>query len=139
MIDSHQPRFAQGVQSVVLALAFLIDLRIVVPILGVILAAAAIGGPRFNVFAYLYRALPIPRGEPEAAAPPRFAQTIGTIFLVTGSIFLYTADAESTLWWSLGWGPALLVAVLSGLAATTGLCIGCEVYLWMGRLRASRV
>jgi Domain of unknown function (DUF4395) len=123
---------------VVLALAFAGDLRIVVPILAVIIGAAALGGPRFNLFAYLYRTLPIPRGEPEAAAPPRFAQTIGTIFLVTGSIFLYTAEPESTLWWALGWGPAIAVALLSGLAAATGLCVGCQIYLWMGRARASK-
>jgi hypothetical protein len=138
MIDSHQPRFAQGIQALVLAVAFLADLRFVVPVLGVILAAAAIGGPRFNAFAYLYRALPIPRGEPEPAAPPRFAQVIGTIFLAIGTVFLYTARPETTLWWALGWGPALAVAALSGLAATTGICVGCEFYLWMGRARASR-
>ncbi|MEA2434292.1 MAG: hypothetical protein QOG54_1749 [Actinomycetota bacterium] len=138
MIDSHQPRFAQGVQSVLLALAFLLDLRIVVPLLALVLGAAALGGPRFNLFAYLYRALPIPRGEPEPAAPPRFAQTLGTIFLMTGTVFLFTAEAKSTLWWALGWGPALLVTVLAGLAATTGICVGCEAYLWMGRVKASR-
>jgi hypothetical protein len=138
MIDSHQPRFAQGVQSILLAGAFLLDLRIVVPILAVILGAAALGGPRFNAFAYLYRALPIPRGVPEAAAPPRFAQTLGTIFLTIGSLVLYTVEPKTQLWWALGWGPALLVTVLAGLAATTGFCLGCEVYLWMGRVRAAR-
>ncbi len=108
------------------------------PFLALILGAAALGGPRFNLFAYIYRALPIPRGEPEAAAPPRFAQTLGTIFLTVGTLFLYTAEPETTTWWVLGWGPALLVAALAGLAATTGLCVGCEFYLWMGRVRASK-
>ena len=119
MIDSNLPRFSQGFQAVVLALAFLVDWRFVVPILGVVLLAAVAGGPRYNVLAQLYRALPIPRGEPEPAAPPRFAQILGVTFLAIGTVGLFAADAETTAWWVLGWGPALVVAVLSGVAATT--------------------
>ena len=119
MIDSNLPRFSQGLQAVVLALAFLLDVRPVVPILGLVLLAAVVGGSRYNLLAGLYRALPIPRGEPEPAAPPRFAQTLGVTFLAIGTAGLYAAEAESPGWWLLGWGPALVVAVLSGVAATT--------------------
>ena len=121
MIDSHLPRFSQGVQAVLLALAFLLDQRWLVLVIGAILIAAAVGGARWNVLAYLYKSLPIPPGEPEAAAPPRFAQTLGAFFLTVASIGLLTAEPQSTTWWTLGWGPALLVAVLSGLAATASL------------------
>ena len=119
MIDSHLPRFSQGVQAVLLAAAFLFDLRWLVVALGLVLVAAAIGGPRYNLLAYAYRGLPIPRGEPEPAAPPRFAQTLGAVFLTVASLALLTTEAETTSWWVLGWGPALLVALLAGLAATT--------------------
>ena len=119
VIDSNLPRFSQGLQAVVLALAFLLDVRPVVPILGLVLLAAVVGGSRYNLLARLYRALPIPRGEPEPAAPPRFAQTLGVTFLAIGTAGLYAAEAESPGWWLLGWGPALVVAVLSGVAATT--------------------
>jgi Domain of unknown function (DUF4395) len=119
MVDSHLPRFSQGVQAALLALAFLLDWRVVVPIVGVVLLAAVLGGPRVNLFAHLYRRLPLPRGEPEPAAPPRFAQTLGTIFLAVGTAGLYVAESESAAWWLLGWGPALAVAVLAGVAATT--------------------
>lgn len=118
-----------------LGVAFLFDARVVVPILALILGASAFGGPSLNLWAYLYRALPIPRGEPEPAAPPRFAQRLGTVFLTVGTIGLYTAEAESTTWWVLGWGPALMVAVLSAIAATTAFCLGCEMYLLFQRLR----
>ena len=121
MIDSHLPRFSQGIQAVLLALAFLLDQPWVVVVVGAILVAAALGGPKVNVLAYAYKALPIPRGEMEAAAPPRFAQTLGAVFLTIGSVALYTAPGQTTTWWVLGWGPALLVLVLSGLAATTSL------------------
>ncbi|HZA41188.1 MAG TPA: DUF4395 family protein [Actinomycetota bacterium] len=119
MIDSNLPRFSQGLQAAVLALAFLLDWRVVVPILGAILLAAVTGGPRYNLLAQLYRALPIPRGEPEPAAPPRFAQALGVTFLAIGTVGLFAADPETTAWWIFGWGPALVVAVLAGVAATT--------------------
>lgn len=102
-----------------LALAFLVDAGWVVPALAVALALAVLGGPRFNLLARLYQALPIPPGEPEPAAPPRFAQVLGTIFLGLGTVGLIVADPQTAPWWVLGWGPALLVAVLAGLAATT--------------------
>lgn len=119
VIDSNLPRFSQGVQAVVLALAFLFDWRIAVPILGVVLLAAVLGGPRLNLLARLYRALPLPRGAPEPAAPPRFAQTLGVTFLAIGTAGLWAAEPDTTAWWVIGWGPALAVAVLSGVAATT--------------------
>jgi hypothetical protein len=104
---------------VILAAAFVTDARWVVPLMAVILAAAVLGGPQLNLLAHLYRSLPIPPGEPEPAAPPRFAQTLGAIFLVIGSIGLFAATRETAAWWVLGWGPALAVAVLAALAATT--------------------
>lgn len=119
MVDSHLPRFSQALQAAILALAFLLLAPVVVPIMAVILAAAVFGGPKLNLWAYLYRALPIPRGEPEPAAPPRFSQLLGAIFLAIGTLGLWLAAEESTAWWVVGWGPALIVAVLAGIAAAT--------------------
>jgi hypothetical protein len=124
MVDSHLPRFSQGLQALLLAVAFVIDPvsgRWVVVALAVILCAAALGGAKANLFAHVYRALPIPPGEPEPAAPPRFAQAVGAVFLTIASVLLFAAGIESTGWWVGGWGPALLVALLAGLAATTSL------------------
>ena len=118
MIDSRLPRFSQALQAIALAAAFLLDAEWVVVVLAVILILAALGGPRFNLLAHLYKALPIPPGEMEPAAPPRFAQTLGAIFLTVGSIALFATQQESQPWWILGWGMALMVAVLSALAAT---------------------
>lgn len=119
MIDSNLPRFSQGVQAVVLALAFLLGAEAVVPALALVLVAAVAGGPRLNLLAHLYRALPISPGDPEPAAPPRFAQLLGAVFLVIASVVLAVAEAGTGPWWVLGWGPALAVAVLAGIAATT--------------------
>jgi hypothetical protein len=119
VVDSHLPRFSQGVIAVVLSVAFVADVPAVVPIAGLALAAAVLGGPRFNLFAYLYRALPIPAGDLEPAGPPRFSQALGAAFLGIATVGLYAARADTTPWWVLGWAPALAVAVLAGIAAAT--------------------
>jgi hypothetical protein len=119
MIDSHLPRFSQGVQAVVLSVAFVADARWVVPVLGALLLAAVVGGPRYNLLAYVYRALPIPSGELEAADPPRFAQALGAVFLAVATVGLFATRSDTTPWWVLGWGPAVAVAVLAALAAAT--------------------
>jgi hypothetical protein len=119
MVDSHLPRFSQGVQAAALAAAFLTDARWAVPVLGALLLAAVAGGPRLNLFAYLYRGLRIPPGELEPAAPPRFSQGLGAAFLAIGTIGLVAFEAETAPWWAIGWGPALAVAVLAAVAATT--------------------
>lgn len=119
MVDSAIPRFSQALQAVFLALAFLVDARWVVPALALVLLVALIAGPDWNVFARIYRGLNLPAGEPEPAAPPRFAQTLGAAFLALGTAGLFAARAGTTPYWVIGWGPALAVAVLAALAATT--------------------
>jgi len=39
----------------------------------------------------------------------------------------------------LAWALTLVVALLAGLAATSGLCIGCELYLFFARRRGVRL
>ncbi len=119
MVDSAIPRFSQAVQAVLLAGGFLLDSRWIVPVLALVLLVAVAGGPAWNIFGRIYRSLRLPPGEPEPAAPPRFAQALGAVFLGLGTVGLFAADAGTTPYWVIGWGPAIAVAVLAGLAATT--------------------
>jgi Domain of unknown function (DUF4395) len=119
VIDSHLPRFSQAVQATLLAAAFLARSPAIVVAVALMMAAGALGGPRFNLLAHLYRVLPVPRGEPEAAAPPRFSQLLGAGFLALSSTALLLLERGETAWWVLGWGPALTVALLAAVAATT--------------------
>lgn len=121
MIDRKLPRFSQAVQALCLGTAFVFDARWVVPAFLVILGAAVVGGPRANLLAYLYRALPIAPGELEPAAPHRFAQALGTGMLAVSTLCLFALEPRSAAWWWAGWGPALAVAVLSAVAAATPL------------------
>ena len=56
-------------------------------------------------------------------------QTVGVIFL-TGATLAFLAGLTI-----LGWTLALIVAVLAALAAVSGICVGCEIYLWFARRR----
>ena len=49
------------------------------------------------------------------------------MFLGGGTI-AFAAGAST-----LGWALALVVAVLAGLSATTGICVGCEMWLFVAR------
>jgi hypothetical protein len=67
----------------------------------------------------IYRGLNLPSSEPEPAAPPRFAQLLGTIFLAVATAGLFVADTGTRPYWLIGWGAALIVAALAAIAATT--------------------
>jgi hypothetical protein len=137
MVDPRQPRLGQGITGVVALVGFVLDLPLVLPVLAAILGAASALGPKANPYAWLFRGLRRagllgPPGELEEAAPPRFANTIGFVVLSAASVAWY---AFGLTW--VTWGLGLFVAALALLAATTGLCVGCELYVW-GRRIATR-
>jgi Domain of unknown function (DUF4395) len=133
MVDPRQPRFGQAVTGVILLAGYLLDWPIVIPILAVVLAGASLLGPRANLYAYLYRGasrllrLGPPR-ELEEAAPPRFANTLGFLFLTAATAAYFAFDPPLAGGW-VAWGLGLLVSALALLAAGTGLCVGCELYV----------
>jgi hypothetical protein len=138
MVDPRQPRFGQAVTGVLLLAGYLLDGPVVIPVLAAILAAASLFGPRANVYAYLFRGATRllrlkPARELEEAAPPRFANTLGFLFLTIATVAYYAFDPPLAGGW-VAWGLALVVSALALLAATTGLCVGCELYVIARRL-----
>lgn len=138
LIDVRGPRFGAAITTLVLATALVVqgDLGVALVSWQVLaFAISAIGGLAYSPYGNLFRVLkrrldlgPPPQTEPEG--PPRFAQTCG---LVVGGGGLLALLAGAT---TLGWILVGLVLALSALLATTGLCIGCELYLLGRRLRA---
>lgn len=132
-IDPRGPRFNQAVLAIVLMVAFVLDVRWLVPVMAVVLILGAASGPRYGPFLRLYSVVIRPRlGAPkhlEDPRPPRFAAAVGTVFLAASAL-AFVAGSEV-----VAWGLALVVAMLAGLAATSGLCVGCEVYLFVARRR----
>ena len=132
-IDPRGPRFNQAVLATALLLGFLADWRPVVPLFALVLLAGAALGPKYGPFLALYAKVIRPRlGPPkemEDPRPPRFASAVGVIFLAAGSLAFVAGAA------GIGWGLALVVAALAALAAVTGICVGCEIYLLAARRR----
>jgi len=132
-IDPRGPRTNQAVLAAGLAAGFVLGWWPVAPVLAVVLGLGVLLGPAWNPVMLAYRHLLAPRlgppSELEDPRPPRFAAAVGVAFLVAATAaFLLGATA-------LGWALSLVVAALAALAATTGLCVGCEVYLVASRLR----
>ena len=132
-IDPRGPRLNQAVLTVALLGGYLADWWPVIPIFGVVLLLGAAFGPRYGPVLRFYGQVIRPRLDPPAEMedprPPRFAAVVGVAFL--GSATLALALGASTVAWVL----ALIVAALAGLAAVTGLCVGCELYIVFARQR----
>ncbi len=130
-IDARMPRFNQGAVALGLLAGFVFRQPWVIPAFAIVLGLGAAFGPRWGPFLRIYADVVRPRVGPppvlEDPRPPRFAALLGTVFLGVGSLLLL---AGASL---VAWGLALLVAGLAALAAVTGVCVGCEVYVWLRR------
>lgn len=132
-IDPRGPRFNQAVLAVALLAGFVLDWRPIVPVFAGVLLVGAAFGPRYGPFLRLYAEVIKPRLAPprelEDPRPPRFSAALGVVVLGLASIALLAGAP------GVAWALALVVAGLAGLAATTGLCIGCEMWLFVARRR----
>lgn len=134
MVDSNGVRGGAAVSVVVLLGGFVLGWRGVVPAIGVALAIGSLFGLRYSPLGATYRfikktfRLDIPV-EPEEEPPPRFAQTLGFTFLTAASLGFWVLESNT-----LGWTLGLMVAGLQTLLAVSGICVGCEMYLFTKRL-----
>jgi hypothetical protein len=132
-IDPRGPRFNQAVLAGALLLGFVFDARWVVPVFAVVLFLGAAFGPRYGPFLRLYAEVIRPRLSPPAELedprPPRFAAAVGVGFLLAATVAFGLGAV------AVGWALALIVAGLAALAAVTGICVGCEIWLRYARWR----
>lgn len=144
-IDPRAPRFNQGVVGTLALASFILEAPLVLPVLALLLGAGAFLGPSLNPLSLLWRHAIVPflrLGPPIArkdAAPVRFAQAVGFVFLATASVLLLAFSGASLVGWTL----VLVVAALALLAAATDVCVGCWMYVvlrnWTaGGIRVSR-
>lgn len=137
-LDPRAPRFNQGVIGLASLAAFILDAPLVLPFLALLLAAGAFFGPQASPLALAWRHIVVPtlrlgqRTDCKDAAPVRFALAIGFTFLATASLLLLAAPHLTLLGWSL----TLAVASLALLAATTNVCVGCEMYVLLRKWTA---
>jgi hypothetical protein len=136
-IDPRGPRFGGTITTIVLAIALvtvgtpLSDVLVVWQTL--VFGLGAIVGLHAQPYGILYRKLIGPRLAPpqllEDAAPPRFAQAVGLIFMI---VALISIALGATVVAAIAIGFALAAAFLN---AAFNFCLGCEMYLLGARLR----
>jgi Domain of unknown function (DUF4395) len=134
-LDPRGPRFAAALTTAVLVGVLATGWGWLALAQAVVFAITA-ADPRRGPYALLYRAFVAPRlgppAEREDAAPVRFAQLVGFVFLAIATIgYLSGATALGVVFTAFG----LLAAFLN---AAFGLCLGCEAYLAGRRLTSRR-
>jgi hypothetical protein len=136
MIDRNAHRWGAAISAVVLIIGYILDVRVLVPLMAVVLGIGTFLGLRYSPLGATYRfikktlnlSIPV---VPEDEPPPRFAQLMGFLFLVIGTIGFYVLENSA-----VGWTFGIIVAALQTLLGVTGICVGCEVYLIGKRLAA---
>ena len=135
VIDARAPRTNQAIVGALSLLAFVTGWW---PIFGLLAAQLAIGltfGRRYCLPCLLYFDVIQPRlgeGPIEDSRPPRFANMVGVVFLGAATV------AHAVGFAAVGSALGLNVAALALLAASTGLCVGCEIYRLGARIRGIR-
>jgi hypothetical protein len=134
-LDPRGPRFAAVITTVVFVIVLLTGSGWLALAQGVIFAIGAYD-PRRTPYGLLYRYVVAPRlgppAEREDRAPVRFAQGVGLAFtLVTVVAYLSGATVPGIVFASF----ALVAAFLNGFF---GLCLGCEAYLLIRRVRSAK-
>lgn len=140
IVDVRGPRFGAAITTLVLAVALVIQGPIGVALVAWQFLQFAIStvfgltwSPYGNLFRIVKRRLDLgPPPEVEGEGPPRFAQACG-MAVATVALIAFAVGGSGSV---VGWVAVGVVLALSTLLATTGLCVGCELYLVGERLRA---
>jgi Domain of unknown function (DUF4395) len=132
VIDSRAPRVSQGVTGVVALLGAVLGWPLAWALMSAQLLLGLTAGRRWCIPCLAYFELIQPRlgeGPLEDSRPPRLANAIGSAVL----------GIAAAAWWlgapALGIALGALVGALALLSASTGLCVGCEIYRLGARVR----
>ena len=141
-VDVRGPRFAAWITTGVLLavlVASAISTTVAASLLGiqaVVFAVGAVRGPRRHPYGKLFATVVAPRLAPaterEPVQPLQFAQFVGLVFAVVGVLgFAAGAPLVGTVATAFALGAAFLNAAF-------GICLGCQVYPLVSRLRPVR-
>jgi len=132
VIDRNAARFSQGFTGLIALLGIVFGWPLAWALMAAQLLIGLTFGRQYCLPCLFYYTVVQPRlgeGELEDSRPPRLANMMG---------FAFMASAAAA-WWlgspTAGIVIAAMVTVLAALAASTGLCVGCEVYRLAARLR----
>ncbi|NDJ89802.1 DUF4395 domain-containing protein [Mycolicibacter kumamotonensis] len=141
-VDVRGPRFTAWVTTAVLVAVLLtveVSPAAATVLLGaqaVVFALGAVWGPRRHPYGVLYARLVAPRLGPvterEPVAPLRFAQLVGLVFAVIGIVGFTVAPV-------VGLTATAFALTAAFLNAAFGICLGCQLYPLVARLRPTPV
>lgn len=139
LVDVRGPRFAAWVTTAVIVAALLastvshVAAAVILGLQGAVFAIGTLGGPRRHPYGQVFARLVAPRLGPvtdrEPVPPLRFAQLVGLIFAVAGTVGFALG------WSALGVTATALALIAAFLNAAFGICLGCQLYPLAARLR----
>ncbi|KJF21020.1 DUF4395 domain-containing protein [Rhodococcus sp. AD45-ID] len=138
-VDVRGPRFAAWITTAILVLTLILSTfslpaaTALLALQAIVFAIGAVTGPKRSPYGLIFGKLVAPRISPvrerEPVAPLRFAQFVGFVFALAGTVgFL----AGSTVVGTVATGFALFAALLN---AAFGICLGCQIYPLVTRFR----
>jgi hypothetical protein len=143
VVDVRGPRFAAWLTTVVLAVTLGVGAfsppaaAVILGAQSVVFVIGALRGPRSSPYGLLFAALVAPRLGPvrerEPVPPLKFAQLVGLIFAVAGVVGFATGVT------ALGMIATAFALSAAFLNAAFGICLGCQLYPLITRLRLRRV
>ncbi|GAA0599472.1 DUF4395 domain-containing protein [Kribbella sandramycini] len=132
-VDPRGLRFAAGVTAVLLALTLILGNPWILAVQTLVFAIGVAFGVQASPYGQLFKRVVRPRlgppSELEDATPPRFAQLVGLLFAIAGLIGYFSGAIVLGV---VATGFALVAAFVN---AAVGLCLGCEAYLLIQRIR----
>ena len=141
-VDVRGPRFAAWITTAVLLAVLLVSAispaaaAALLAAQGIVFALGALHGPRHHPYGLIFSRLVAPRLTPvterEPAAPLRFAQFVGLVFALAGLVgFALGAQLAGVTATAFALAAAFLNAAF-------GICLGCQLYPLVHRLRRNR-
>ena len=141
-VDVRGPRFAAWITTTVLVITLVVSAfsapaaAVILAAQSVVFAITALRGPRNGPYGLLYAKLVAPRlapvSEREPVPPLKFAQLVGLVFAVLGVIGFATGLLL------LGVIATSFALFASFLNAAFGICLGCQLYPFVARLRGAQ-
>jgi hypothetical protein len=142
-VDVRGPRFVAWITTAVLVITLAVSAfsptaaAVILAAQALVFAIGAVRGPRQHPYGLIFARLVAPRLGPvterEPVPPLKFAQLVGFIFAVVGVVGFATGLSVLGL---IATGFALVAAFLN---AAFGICLGCQLYPFVARIRRSAV
>lgn len=142
-VDVRGPRFAAWVTTGVLIAALLasavspLAAAVILAAQAVVFAIGAVGGPRKHPYGRIFATFVAPRLAPvtekEPVPPLKFAQLVGLLFAIAGTVGFASGVT------ALGLGATAFALIAAFLNAAFGICLGCQIYPLVSRLRRTGI